>query len=98
YAYFIVIGDTTHVSQIVVAPHARRRGVGRALLAEVASRAREAGCTTWRLNVKPDNVAALALYESFGMRRVFESCALRLEWRLVPPGPSEGRVIEPAED
>ena len=91
YAYFVVIGETTHISQIVVAPHARRAGVGRALMLEIAQRARDARCTTWRLNVRPENAPALALYEGLGMSRMFESCALRVEWSTLEEGPNEGR-------
>jgi len=98
YAHFIVIGDTTHVSQVVSAPWARRRGVGRALMLAVARRAREADCATWRLNVRLGNDPARRLYESLGMKPQFESCALRVEWRTIEPGPADGRRIEPAED
>jgi GNAT superfamily N-acetyltransferase len=98
YVYYAIIGDTAHVSQIAVAPEARRRGIASALMKDVADRARRAGCKTWRLNVKIDNAAAIALYESLGLERVFESYALKIEWRLVPEGPSEGRRIEPDED
>jgi GNAT superfamily N-acetyltransferase len=98
YAFYVVIGETTHVSQLVVAPHARRAGVGHALMLEIARRARDAGCTTWRLNVRLGNAAALALYEGLGMKRQFESCALRVEWATIGDGPSEGRLIEAAED
>ena len=66
YAYFQIMKDTAYVRNIVTAPEARRKGVGRALMAAVAARAREAGCTTWCLNVKPENVAAISLYESTG--------------------------------
>jgi len=98
YAFFVVIGDSAHVSHIAVAPEARRRGIAKALMLGVAERAREAGCKTWRLNVKTSNTAAIALYEGFGPSRAFESCALRIEWSVVPEGSSLGRLIEPAED
>ncbi len=98
YAFFVVIGDSAHVSHIAVAPEARRRGVATALMKTVADRARQGGCKTWRLNVKVENAAAIALYASLGLARAFESYALRIEWRVVPEGPNEGRRIEPAED
>jgi GNAT superfamily N-acetyltransferase len=98
YAFYAVIGDTTHVSQIAVAPEARRRGIASALMKEIAERARRAGCKTWRLNVKVDNAPAIALYTSLGLARAFESYALKIEWRVVPDGPNEGRRIEPEED
>ena len=98
YAFFVVIGDSAHVSHIAVAPEARRRGVATALMNAVAERAREVGCKTWRLNVKIGNAPAIALYESLGLARAFESCALKIEWRLVPQGPNEGRRVEPGDD
>lgn len=98
YAFYVVIGETTHVSHLVVAPRARRTGVGRALMLEIARRARDAACTTWRLNVRPENAPALALYEDLGMKRMFESCALRVEWRTIEDAPSGGRLIDASED
>jgi GNAT superfamily N-acetyltransferase len=98
YAYFVVIGDTTHVSQIAVSSRARRRGLATELMRAVAARAREAGCATWRLNVKIENAAAIALYESLGLARAFESYALRVDWRVVPDGASAGRLIDRRED
>ncbi len=98
YAFFVVIGDSAHVSHIAVAPEARRRGIAKALMNAVAERAREAGCKTWRLNVKTSNTPAIALYEGLGLSRALESCALRVEWSVVPEGASAGRLIEPAED
>ena len=98
YAYFVLIGDTAHVSQIAVAREARRRGLGKALLLAVKERARAAGCATWRLNVRPNNHAAIALYESVGLARAFESVALRVEWSAVPKGDVTGRLVAPEED
>jgi ribosomal protein S18 acetylase RimI-like enzyme len=80
YTHFQVIEDLTYVRHIVTAPEARRTGVGRALLAAVASRARAAGCSAWCLNVKRENTAAIALYEALGMARAFDSKALHLDW------------------
>jgi ribosomal-protein-alanine N-acetyltransferase len=49
-----------------VAPAARRRGIGRALLAAAAADARERGATTLFLEVRDGNAAALALYRAAG--------------------------------
>lgn len=49
-----------------VAPSARGRGVGDAILASVEAWARSAGYTRLRLDVAPDNPAATALYERNG--------------------------------
>jgi ribosomal-protein-alanine N-acetyltransferase len=49
---------------------ARRRGVGRALLADLYARARALGALRVVLEVAADNAMALALYESEGFRTV----------------------------
>jgi ribosomal protein S18 acetylase RimI-like enzyme len=103
YAYFQIIRELAYVRHIVTAPQARKQGVGRVLMAEIASRARAAGCTGWCLNVKPENTAALALYGRVGLQRVHESHALRIEWSLVGPSSEldatvTARVIEPSDD
>ncbi len=59
-------GDRLHVVHVIADPEYRRRGVGRALMAAVAERARAAGFQRWWLNVKPENLAARALSTSDG--------------------------------
>jgi ribosomal protein S18 acetylase RimI-like enzyme len=54
---------------MLVAPGWRRRGVGRALMAEAIARGRAAGAHKLALQVWPHNTAALALYERFGFQR-----------------------------
>lgn len=44
----------------------RRRGIARLLLEGVENRARELGCCKLTLEVQENNLAALALYRSFG--------------------------------
>jgi len=60
--------DRCHLCRIVVRPDARRRGLGRSLLAELLRRARAAGCTRASLCVYHENVAAVTLYRSLGFR------------------------------
>ena len=72
-----------YVRQIVVAPSHRRRGIAERVLREVARALATRGATAWELNVKPDNAAAIALYEKLGMRRQYHSTALRLAWRAL---------------
>ena len=59
-------GHRGWINYLAVAPGARRRGVGRALLAEAEQRLRAAGCPKINLQVRPDNPAAIAFYERIG--------------------------------
>ncbi len=51
---------------IVVEPVARGSGIGVALLRDACAQAGEAGCRWLRLEVRTDNVAAMALYQREG--------------------------------
>ncbi|NUP12707.1 MAG: GNAT family N-acetyltransferase [Polyangiaceae bacterium] len=101
YAFSQIFGDLCYVRHLVSAPASRRSGVGRALMGAVVERAKEAGARRWQLNVKVDNEPAIALYTSLGLRRVFETVVVRIEWASVraievelPPGVRVGRVDE----
>ncbi len=107
YAWGKAFGDTGRVMHVVVDPAWRGRGVGGALMAAIAERLRAAGCRRWALNVKIDNVPAIRLYESLGMRRAYRSAALWLPWEGVAALPREAegsgstvtaRAVEPAEE
>ncbi len=89
YAYYRMLTDTVHLSHLVTSPEARRGGVGRALMSEVGARAVTRGLKTVKLNVKPDNVAAHALYERLGLAVAFTSHALTLAWTVVDGFSSE---------
>ena len=60
--------DEAYVDELGVAAWARRRGVGRALLAACEAEARRAGRDRLTLWVTIDNAAARALYEGCGFR------------------------------
>ncbi|HET9992772.1 MAG TPA: GNAT family N-acetyltransferase [Kofleriaceae bacterium] len=67
YNLAFAFGDRGDVRQVAVAPSARGRGVGKALMTAVAAKLRAAGCREWRLEVRATNEPALALYRSAGM-------------------------------
>lgn len=55
---------------IAVAAEARGQGIGLKLLRAMEAAARERACTGLRLEVRRDNQAAIALYESQGYKRI----------------------------
>ena len=58
------------VPDMIVAEHARRQGIGRALLDEVQRRARERGCHAIALESAYRRAEAHHMYRQFGMRDV----------------------------
>jgi GNAT superfamily N-acetyltransferase len=96
YAFFEKLAQTGYVRQVVVDPSARRRGVAGAVMEDLRGRFAAAGCTEWCLNVKPDNLPAIRVYERAGLRPAFRSQALRLDWSSVPalPAVDPGWVVE----
>ena len=63
-------GDDAELQRIAVAPAHRRRGLAGELLAAVESRAAADGATRLLLEVREDNAAAAAFYESRGVVEV----------------------------
>ncbi len=102
YAWARPRGEQLHVVHLIADPAHRRRGVGRALMAAVAERGRGAGFRRWMLNVKPENVAARALYERCGLRVVLASVSMRVAWadvsRIAPATGVVARRLPPADD
>jgi ribosomal protein S18 acetylase RimI-like enzyme len=96
FAYVQVLDGVGYVRQVIVDPAWRGRGCGRELMLEAARRFRARGCTRWCLNVKPDNVPAVRLYESLGMRLAHRSAAVRLGFDIgLPDG---GGARDPREE
>ena len=62
------IGHEIHITNLAVRPDFRRRGIARALLSHVMDGARQSNVELVFLEVRPTNLEALALYESFGFR------------------------------
>ena len=58
------------LGRLAVAPHARRQGLGRALVADVARWSLREGAVTVSLCTQESNVAARALYAAAGLREV----------------------------
>jgi ribosomal-protein-alanine acetyltransferase len=57
------------ILSLAVDPEARRRGVARALLEQLEAAARDGGATELVLELREDNAAALALYQSLGFNQ-----------------------------
>lgn len=61
---------TAEVKRMYVVPQVRRRGIARCLLGELERRAVEFGYSLIRLETGNRQPEAVALYESFGFRRI----------------------------
>src|SRR5665647_1213972 len=70
YLVFWVVLDEMHILNLAVHPDQRRRSIALRLLAEALAQARTLGAELAWLEVRPSNLAALALYESFGFKEV----------------------------
>ena len=85
-----------HLGNLAVIPEARRRGVARALVADLLARAGALGATAVTLEVRVSNFAAQALYRAHGFRlaglrsryyRETGEDALIMEWRAPAAAP-----------
>jgi GNAT superfamily N-acetyltransferase len=95
-----VMGEVGFVGQLVVDASARGQGLGRRIMEALVERFRARGCRRWALNVKRDNVAAVALYTSLGMRPVREAVTLkvsRAQVEALPPAPPGLEVVPAVE-
>jgi len=103
YAFREDFGDLVYVRHVVVAAEARGRGVGRAVMRELARLSRDRGATRWELNVKRENIPAIRLYEQCGMRAEYATRVVRIDWPNVVrlPGsarPLVARIVRPEDD
>jgi 3-oxoadipate enol-lactonase len=78
------------VADIRVQPAARRRGAGRALIDAAASRARDRGLVSLRLETQSDNVDAVQFYLKYGFR--FSGFDDRLYLHLYQDPERENRI------
>jgi ribosomal-protein-alanine N-acetyltransferase len=68
---FLVASDrlgAVHIHRLAVAPAARRRGMARQLVLDLARSAAVGGAAELTLKVRPDNLPARRLYEELGFR------------------------------
>ena len=77
-------GTEMFVYELAVAPDERRRGVAKALLAELAAIARRRHCYDMWVLTDADNTAALAAYRSAGATE--QSAHVMLTWNWTAPG------------
>lgn len=93
YCYVQEYVDTGYVRNVVVSPSARRTGLGSALMQATADHLMARGKTSWRLNVKSDNQAALALYRRFGMEVKYLTKVLLFPWAALSALPAGNALV-----
>jgi ribosomal-protein-alanine N-acetyltransferase len=95
---------TARCYSLVVRPDKRRRGIAQRLLAQAEAAARHRGCHQMRLEVRPDNRAALGFYRKNGYQAVgilaafYEDGteALRMRKQIAPAaGTAKAQVRRP---
>jgi len=73
-------GHRGWINYLAVDPRFQRRGLGRALMAEVQLRLQSVGCAKVNLQIRRENVEAIAFYERIGFREdAVRSFGKRLE-------------------
>lgn len=70
FAEMRAVAGEAQIYNIAVAPEARGRGTGEALLGHLIDEAEMKGCDVVNLEVRAANTAALGLYEKLGFREV----------------------------
>jgi RimJ/RimL family protein N-acetyltransferase len=87
------------VTAAFVAPWARGRGIGHAIVTEIEALARELGLVVLNLDLRDTQRAAIRLYESLLYRRWgTHPCYARVEGRVVPGHYYYKRLDEPANE
>ncbi len=66
YVGMMFVLDEGYIANVAVDPAARRRGIGRALIAELLKRAKALDLSFVTLEVRESNAPAIALYAGFG--------------------------------
>jgi ribosomal-protein-alanine N-acetyltransferase len=70
YSVMSIEADTAYILNFCVRSASRRRGLGRALLSHLLTRARHHGATTVRLEVRASNTTAQQFYQALGFQHV----------------------------
>ncbi len=70
YVGMMFVLDEGYIANVAVDPAARRRGIGRALIAELLKRAKALDLSFVTLEVRQSNAPAIALYAGFGFAPV----------------------------
>jgi ribosomal protein S18 acetylase RimI-like enzyme len=83
YCILQTLSQSVYIRQLVIAQPYRRKGLARATLDYVKSRAKSEGKTEWELNVDPQNLAAVKLYEAVGMTLHYRTTAVRFGWEIL---------------
>ena len=89
FALFRTAADEAELLTLAVAPDSQRKGLGRSLLADVLTGAREAGAARLFLEVAAGNSAARALYAGAG----FQVCGTRSAYYLLPDGRRDDALV-----
>jgi ribosomal protein S18 acetylase RimI-like enzyme len=93
YLFAQFMETTAYVRHVSTASFARRTGVASALFVHVKALARARGCDKICLNVKPDNLAAIRLYEREGLTFRHASSAHRFSFAKLAGHPVEGATV-----
>ena len=89
YAIMSVAAGEAHLLNLCVAASVRRQGYGSRLLEFVLTRALTVGAERLYLEVRPSNLAALALYQAKG----FEQIGVRRDYYRAPNGSEDAVVL-----
>ena len=89
YAMVMHVLDEAHLMNLSVAAGNQRQGLGRWLLSWLGDSARQRGAVGMFLEVRPSNVAALALYKQAGFQRI----GLRRQYYPNGPNGREDAIV-----
>jgi len=74
---------SAQVLSIAVHPEHQGKGIGQKLLFEGIKHIEALGINKIKLEVRPNNISAIKIYEKFGFRKVGEACDLQGKWLIM---------------